>query len=294
MCKNLFISLVMCCLSLSTNLLAQSTVIELPKQFHSYKLNEKLSYTPDNLFEYINGGAELYLSYGFIGMSGYKYADNDFSEVSVEIYEMTEAKNTFGVFTQSRDKEEYDYGQGSQKFTDAILFWKDRYFVIINTAKSTTQSQEAIHYLASVIDKSIPEKGNLPKIVETLPGKNLVSAGFIYFHHYIWLNAYYFIADHNILNINEETDAVLARYETGLTSRSYLLLVEYPDSETAGLAYEQLKQKYAPEISSQSIVQFEDGSWFTMWIKNNKIGAIFNGDSQESTKQLYENTISKM
>ena len=45
----------------------------LPEQYRSYKLSDKLRYTGENLFDYINGGAEVYLSYGFIGMSGCKY-----------------------------------------------------------------------------------------------------------------------------------------------------------------------------------------------------------------------------
>ena len=282
----------MCCFNTPTDIQAQK--IKLPEQFLSYNADEKLSYTPENLFNYINGGAELYLSYGFIGMTGCRYTGDDLPEVNIEIYEMTEAKNAFGVYTHSRDKEEYDYGQGSQSYTDAILFWKDRYFIIINTVKSTPQSTEAIRYLASFVDNAIPEKGKLPDIVGDLPDENLVPGGFIYFHHYVWINAYYFIADHNILNINEKTDAVLARYENDSTSsRCYLLLLKYPDSEIAKQAYEQLIKKYAPEAGKNQIIQLEDGNWFMTWRERNRLGAIFNGATLTITEQLYKNSIKK-
>ena len=131
----------------------------LPEQYHSYKATDWLDYTGEALYDYINGGAELYLSYGLVGMTGCKYQGEGLPQVTVEVYEMTEAKNAFGVYTQSRDREERDYGQGSQSFNDFILFWKDKYFVIVTAQKSSPESTEAIRHFASLVDKAIPGEG---------------------------------------------------------------------------------------------------------------------------------------
>ena len=260
----------------------------------SYQAVDRLNYTGKELYDYINGGAELYLSYGLVGMTGCKYTGEGLPQITVEIYEMTGSKNAFGVYTQSRDKEELDYGQGSQSFSDFILFWKDRYFVVVNTQEVVPESQKAIQYLAKLIDESIPETGDIPAVVNLLPKEELASAGFLYFHHYIWLNAYFFIADHNIINIDEQADAVLAKYGEA-NARSYLLAVEYPDEEKAIEAYKQLRDKYAPECTPDNpFVQLEDKTWFTVWTKENKIGAIFNGASREKTEELYKSTINNM
>jgi hypothetical protein len=261
---------------------------KLPETFQAYQATDKLNYTGKELYDYINGGAELYISYGLVSMTGCKYNGENLPQVTVEIYEMTNSKNAFGVFTQSRDKEEFDYGQGSQSFPDFILFWKSNYFVILNTDKATPESEAALKYFAELIDTSIPETGEIPAIVQTLPQEDLVSAGFLYFHHYIWLNAYFFIANYNIIDIDEHTDALLAKYSE-TDSRSYLLLVEYPDPEKALVACSHLREKYAPEWSeTNSIVKIEDGTWFTLWTKGNKLGAIFNGSSSENTEKLYK------
>jgi len=267
---------------------------QLPDQFMSYHVTDRLSYTSKNLFDYIDGGAELYLSYGLVGMTGCKYNGDSLPQVNVEIYEMIDSKNAFGVYTQSRDKEESDYGQGSQSFPDFILFWKNKYFVIVNTQEITPESRKAIQYLAKLVDESIPETGDKPDIINLLPKKELAPAGFLYFHHYIWLNAYIFIADYNIINLDEQTNAVLAKYGDA-DARSYLLLVEYPDQEKAIAAYKQLKDKFAPESTpANPYVQLEDKTWFTIWTKENKLGAIFNGVSKEKTEELYKNTIYNM
>jgi hypothetical protein len=260
----------------------------LPEEFQSYHLTERLNYTGKELYDYLNEGAELYLSYGLASMTGCKYNGENLPPITVEIYEMTSSENAYGVYTQSRNKEEYDYGQGSQRFLDFILFWKDRYFVMIKTQEVVPKSEKAIKHLAELINRLIPNWGKTPAIINDLPKENLVTAGFMYFHHYIWLNTYYFIADHNILRIDEHTDAVLAKYgDAG--DRLYLLLVEYPDEEKATEACNRFGKKYAPELDPlDPFVLLEDETWFSVWKNGRKLGAIFNGNTREKTEELYK------
>ena len=272
---------------------AQHPVEQLPEQFGSYRATERLNYTANNLFDYINGGAEMYLSYGLVGMKGRVYSGENLPDVTVEVYEMTEAKNAFGVFTQNRDKEEETFGQGSQSNRDAVIFWKDHYFTIISASKITPESEEAVRYLASAVDQAIPNMGKIPVLVECLPEKDLAVAGYTYFHHYIWLNTHYFVADFNILNIDAQTDAVIAKYGPP-EQRSYLLMVEYPDHDSAQKAYGQMKTRFAPLAGTDVVVALDENKWFALWIKNNRLGAIFNGASRESTEQLYQAAFHQM
>ena len=276
-----------------TDISAQHPADRLPEQFGSYRVTERLDYTAENLFDYMNGGAEMYLSYGLSGMQGRIYSAENLPDMTVEIYEMTGAKNAFGVFTQTRNREEYTFGQGSQSQRDAVIFWKNCYYTVVSTSKATPESEEAVRYLASTVDKAISGEGKIPPIVGCLPEKDLAVAGYTYFHHYIWLNALYFIADFNILNIDAQTDAVIAKYGTP-EQRSYLLMVEYPDQDAAQKAYEQMKTRYAPEMGTNVVVLLDNNKWFALWIKSNKTGAIFNGATRESTEQLYQNANNKM
>lgn len=75
---------------------------QLPEQYQSYNATEWLDFTGEALYDYINGGAELYLSYGLNGMTGCKYNGEGLPQVTVEVYEMTSSENAFGVYTQSR------------------------------------------------------------------------------------------------------------------------------------------------------------------------------------------------
>jgi hypothetical protein len=290
--RYIYLFIAMIFTALLSEIRAESPAGRLPEQFGTYKMSGKMDYDSNSLFEYINGGAELYLSYGLVGMSGCKYVSGDESEISVEIYEMTGSQGAYGVFTQGRYSEEYDYGQGSQSIDDFIFFWKDRYFVVITTPKLTPQSAGGIKQLALLADKAIPDTGKIPDIVKLLPQDGLQAAGFLYFKHYIWLNSYYFIADYNITDLNDQTDAVLAKYGTA-DNRCYLLITAYPDTATANKAYLQLKQKFVPETGT-NFSRIEDGTWVAVWIKDNKLGAVFNGNSRETTERLYRKSIINM
>jgi hypothetical protein len=251
-----------------------------------YRAEEWLDFTGEALYDYINGGAELYLSYGLKGMTGCKYTGGGLPQVTVEVYEMTSAPNAFGVYTQSRDREEFDYGQGSQRYDDFILFWKDRYFVLVTTQKATPESRGALHHLASLVEQAIPGTGEIPALVAELPQDGLAPGGYLYFHHYIWLNAYFFIADYNIVNITDQTEALLAKYGDA-QARAYLLLVHYPEEEEARAAGEKLRAQFAPELTADDpLVRLEDGTWFSFRVEGRKLSAVFNGHSREQIEHL--------
>jgi hypothetical protein len=259
----------------------------LPEKIDDYRVTDSMDYVGEALFDYINGGAELYLSYGLKGMTGCKYNGDKLPQITVEVYEMSSSENAFGVYTQSRDKEEDEYGQGSQRFKDFILFWKDRYYVLITSQATTEESEKTMQHIASTIDQSIEKKGNIPKIINILPQKDLVPAGFLYFHHYVWLNAYIFIANYNLLNITDKTDAVLAKYGNS-SERCYLLIVEYQNNIEKEKAYNQLKEKFAPDKEGAKLtVELEDGTWFSTWTTGNCLYAIFDSKSKLQIENIY-------
>jgi hypothetical protein len=259
----------------------------LPEHYQSYHLTERLNFEGEDLYDYINGGAELYLSYGLTKMTGAKYNAENLPQITVEIYEMTSPKDAFGVYTQSRDREEHEFGQGSQRFNDFILFWKGRFFVVINTHKATPESSEAIRHFATLTDRAISAESFLPDLVNALPSEGLIPGGYLYFHHYIWLNAYFFIADYNIVNITDSTDAILAKYGPP-EARCYLLLVEYSTASEAAAAALQLQKGFAPELRpGDPFVLMEDGTWFALRQKENRLIAVFNGSTRQQVEALY-------
>ena len=141
--------------------------------------------------------------------------------------------------------------------------------------------------IAKYIDKAIPDEGKLPGIVKTLPEKNLVPEGYCYFHHYIWLNAFYYISNSNILNIDTSTNAVLAKYETS-KKRMYLLVVQYTNETKAKEAYDKFIGQYAPELKTRDAVKLEDKTWHTAKLQGSYFIAVFNAPNKMEAIGLLE------
>jgi hypothetical protein len=244
-------------------------------------------YGRENLYDYIDGGAELYLSYGFTRLVSRTYAKPGQPEIVLDVFEMRSSSEAFGVFSHSREKEEKDFGQGSQYAGGLLLFWKNNFFISILASPETQESRDATFDLARRIDRAIPAEGPLPALLDLLPEKDLARETIRYFHHHIWLNSYYFIATDNILHIDETTDAVLARYgERG--TRSLLLLVRYRDGEAAKAAYDDFVQHYLPELGEKPLMRIEDGTWTGCRLWGDLLAVVFNAPTEAAVSRLIE------
>jgi len=232
----------------------------LPDEAESWSTERDQVYTPETLYSYIDGGAELYLSYDFRQMLNRVYSTPGQPDLQVDLFDMGTSYNAFGVFSHSRESVDTTFGQGSQYVPGLLLFWKDRYYVSILASPETAESKTAMHRIAATIDQRILSTGPLPDILGMLPGDSLLPGSIRYFHHHIWLNSYYYVTESNILDIDETTDAILAQYGSGGRYR-YLLLVGYPDTSRASAALDNFLRHYLPEGGESSIIQIEDGTF---------------------------------
>lgn len=254
----------------------------LPDTIQGWMVEEKNQYNRDNLYDYIDGGAELYLSYGFMEMVNFTYNRKDQPSLIVDIFDMGSSENAYGVFTYSRETVDSTYGQGSQYSPGLLLFWKDRYYISILASPETSQSRDAVFKLALAIDHKIPPGGSLPRIISLLPSEGLLDASIRYFKHHIWLNTYYFISDQNIFHIDSTTDAVLAKYRDG----SLLLLITYPDTTEATAAFQDFISGFMPENPTDHVMRIEDGSWVACRLSGKVIKAVFKAADRQNALEL--------
>lgn len=89
-------------------------------------------YTPDNVFELIDGEAELYFPYGLKRVLAGKYAQaGGATPVSVELYELGSPLDAFGAYSNFRDKDSALIRVGGEGFAGStqVMFYQDRWFV---------------------------------------------------------------------------------------------------------------------------------------------------------------------
>ena len=260
----------------------------LPDTILGWKVRgEDARYGRDTLYDYIDGGAELYLSYGFKGVINRTYVKANQPDMVVDIFDMDASQNAYGVFSHSMETVETTFGQGSQSSEGLVLFWKGQYYISIMAHPETAESKKALIDLAKKIDCAIAEEGPLPALLTLLPQSGLVRESIRSFHHHAWLNSHYFVADQNILHIDDTTDAVLAKYGEG-TKRALLLLIQYPDHKAAHRAYDNFVKQYLPELSQKKSVKIEDGTWTACHLAGSLLMAVFNAPQEDEAVLLMQ------
>jgi len=241
-------------------------------------------YTPQTLSNYIDGGAELYLSYNFKNALALKYKDSADNEITVDIFDMGTSYDAFGVFAHTRETIETGFGQGSEYAAGLLTFWKDRYYVSILAYPETAAKKNVVFKLGQAIAGAIKNEGPLPPILNLLPTENLLAETIHYFHHYIWLNGFYFVSNENVLNIGSDTPAALAKYRQG-SSTFFLLLVRYPEAARAQAAAGQFRQKVLGG-AADGMRPLKEGRWTGFQCRKNLINVVLSAPDAATVRDV--------
>lgn len=145
-----------------------------------WKLEEKsYRYIPQNLYEYINGAADFFVAYGFIELTGANYSpvSGEKDSVTIDIYNMGDKLNAFGVFQSRRDSQasSLNIGAASVGTDDYIAFYKDRFYVEIQAYIIIKKEDGVLNNMASIVAEHLSSDTSLPKELSYLPEKNRIS-----------------------------------------------------------------------------------------------------------------------
>lgn len=257
-----------------------------PDQLPGWKADQATPITSHSeLYAYMDGGAELFISYGFREAISRTYKRESHPDVVAEVYDLGESRNAFGVFSQVRESENLALGQGGYTIPGAVFFWKGPYYILLSAWEATPETSDLMLLLGSHIQEKITVTGEIPGLVKVLPETGLVPFGYLYFHHYVWLNSYYFISHDNILFIDDNTHALLAKYGEP-ESRQYLLLIQYADNARALEAFASFGASFFPEGLEENCILLEDNSWLAAGSAGSLVAAVFNASSREVARQL--------
>ncbi len=261
---------------------------KLPEKIITWsKASEDQFYTPQTIFGYINGGAEVYKAYNMHGCLSRRYAADNGPAIMLDIFDMGTAKDAFGVFTHDPEGEVIDLGQDGRVRPGWVNFWKDRFFISIYSEEETHVAQKAVLVLGQRIDALIDSRGRRPGIIDRLPPEGLQANNIRYLHHPVILNYHYYLSDENLLNISDRTEALLANYERE-AEQAVILLVLYPDVNAVTRAYSQFSRYYLGETKENGLVRLENGKWSGARINSLLLIIILEADTQQLAKNLLQ------
>jgi hypothetical protein len=136
------------------------------------------TYVPGTLFEYINGAAESYLSYGFreLLVADYK-RESAAATLTVEIYDMDKDTQAFGIYGAERYPGSRFLKIGNQGYEEdgTLNFIVGRFYVKLLCFSCGPNAEETLSSLARQIETRVKEKGRLPRLFDVFPPQGRIA-----------------------------------------------------------------------------------------------------------------------
>jgi hypothetical protein len=135
-------------------------------------------YNPQNLYEIIDGEAELYISHGFKELASLLYYRGSAEDTFfvVDIYDMGGALNAFGLYSGFRHPDYRFENIGTEGFVSdyGIKFYKGDFLVDIKVSEFSEKCRRAAWAAAETIARRIRESGRPLETLDWLPAENQV------------------------------------------------------------------------------------------------------------------------
>jgi len=191
------------------------------------------TYTRDNLWDFIDGGADYYLAYDFRRVVVQRYRKGG-DEIAVELWDMGSSAEAFGVWSNDPPREQPPVGQQSAYAGGLLQFWKGPVYGRVVADRETPALKKAVIALGKQASTRIKETGRLPGLLQALPRKGRAWRSERYFHRESILDGIIYLGGGNPLGLGAKTEAVFARY--GPKGQTRLLVVRYPTRAAADQA----------------------------------------------------------
>ena len=132
-------------------------------------------YTAD-LYEYIDGEAVCYHAYDFVALLNQAYKVQD-ADVTVDIYDMGEPANAFGVYAAECSPENHFVEIGAEGYLgdSALNFWQGRYYVKLSGVSQKGNLNSIFESFAHDISGHIQGGKALPAVLALFPAEHRVA-----------------------------------------------------------------------------------------------------------------------
>jgi hypothetical protein len=164
---------------LSVNCNAESSPvlkISFPEIQGFSKSGDPVRYKPDTLFEYIDGAAELYITYDFTELNLQVYNDKQGNTITAEIYDQQNVNNSFGIYSQERpyECEFLPIGTRANYMEGYLNFYQGRYYVKISGYNLGKNDKEYLTSAGKKISAVLDTESLPPKMLKVFPDEHKI------------------------------------------------------------------------------------------------------------------------
>jgi len=142
-------------------------------------------FTPENLYEQVNGRASFFLAYDMIGMTYVSFINstNPSQFIDLSIYDMGTPTNAFGVFSAERSQGEspLDIGRAGYRSDANYFIWKGQYYIRVISSEVTDEPQRIGMDLAKKVIDFLLDSGEQVWGLAALPLTDRIPESVQYF-----------------------------------------------------------------------------------------------------------------
>jgi hypothetical protein len=189
------------------------------------------TFTPDNLFEYIDGDANGYLIYGFTSMQNVT-CKSGARAITIDVSEMVDADAAYGIFSARRDPRQpiARIGMGGQIQSQHAIFCKGKYYVEL-AVNSDRDSTLVLQAFVTELETRVPGRADPPAALAWFPPENLISIQ---------------MTPESVLGLSLLKRGYVAQYESGKA-----FVVEEQSSESAAALMRKLRERIGGTVSTK-------------------------------------------
>ena len=132
---------------------------------------------PETLFEYINGAAEVYLTYSFEELGALTYDKGEKQSLTIDIYRHKDLPNGFGIYGAERPPETDFLSIGTQGYyAKGILnFFKGPYYVKVMGYYLGDDDESTLKSIATEVAGKLQGEEGFPKMLSVFPEEGKVA-----------------------------------------------------------------------------------------------------------------------
>ncbi|MDI6699565.1 MAG: hypothetical protein QME85_11635 [Candidatus Saccharicenans sp.] len=210
------------------------------------KSGQLITFTRADLYNYIDGGAELFLEFGFEKLYVQRYRSGE-SELSLEIYEMESPESALGVYLAKCGQEVPVEGLAARNTGEPTQFTilRERYFIHLNNFEGRKELFPAMLALAQATLQNLPPDRPVT-LLDYLPKENLVKNSERLIRGPYALQPIFTFGEGDILQLEGKVFGVVGSYRDEAGAIFTRIIIPYPDELRAQAALKHLLQNFDP------------------------------------------------
>lgn len=202
-----------------------------------------------DLFNHIDGGADLFLEFGFERVIVQRYSRGR-SEIAVEIYEMSSPEAALGIYLMQCGKESPLEGIAARNSSETSQFTvlKGRYFLQVDNFAADKGAVPGMLALTKAVLGQVADERPEPRLEALLPADKKIPGSERLIRGPVALQPYFTFGEGDIFRQAGTVFGALAEYDDGAGRKSSRFVVEYPSTEAALEVFRGLKLNLDPYL----------------------------------------------